>query len=186
MLTETQKSEISRPLSLIAVALIGLLFWVFGVMWFTERVQSQATDTTTSSSDEAWDVYHYRGKKTLSFDYPKTWDVQTEKEIDDVPLITLSFQQNGKSYHMSINNPHTKEYRGAGYFSVDESRQYGSKSVLIKTLYFQNEPIEIVAVFTKFNPKTDSVQTVNLELPPKDTAFSLSVFDHVLTSLQYK
>jgi hypothetical protein len=176
---------LSRPLFLITVALIGLFCWAYVIMWFTEKIQSKTSEATFVTQGKMWNVYQYQGKKHLSFDYPNTWDVQTKKDIDGTLMILFSFMQSGKSYHMIINNSHTKEYRGGGYFPVDEMRNYGNKQVLIKTIYFQNKPIEIAAVFTEF-AEDDIVHTVNLDLPPRNTRFYLSIFDHVLTSFQYK
>jgi hypothetical protein len=179
MNSKGQKTVIPHPMLLITVALIGLLFWFFGIFWFTGKVQI--------SDESIWARFSafYDGKQ-LSFEYPKSWKIQENKHVDGIPEIVFSFENNQRTYHMTINSFHTKEFKGAEYFSVDETRQYGDRSVFIKTIYVKNKPIEIVAVPVSSDQEKSLIQSVSLELPSHNTQLYFSLFDHMLKSLQYE
>lgn len=181
-----QQKQFSSPVLLIGVALIGLLSWIFTIFLITTKMSWEREMTPIATQREGWRVYQFDAKKKFSFEYPANGKIKIENKFDDIPTITMSAVKDGKEYAIIINAWHAKEYRGEFVTAKEEKRQYGNQLVTIKTIYFKNKPIEIVAIFESFASPRDAIQTISMDLSGNDTSYALRIFNHLLSSLKYE
>lgn len=177
MTCNMREERFTKPTLLIIVATIGLCFWIGGVSWFMSKHISNQQSTYESQ----WQTYTYTSQtQRFSFEYPADWSVSTEEKFDEMPTLILASPD---GIQITINPWHTKEFRGIPYAAMEERRVYGKNIVVIKTLYYKQKPIEIVAIF---EDHTYPVQTITMEFPSGDVLKATDTFNHLLSSLSFK
>lgn len=193
--------KIVKPVSLIAIAMIGLCAWSGALFLFITKIHDekskailQTTLPTTVSpvptiiqSKNGWNIYRYPDKKKpFRFEYPSDWQVKTSHERGDMPTVELHYKKNKQEYNISINTWRAAEYYGDNVYSKDEKRNYNQMHVIITTIYENTDSVGAVAYFEDFDTRKDPIQTISIDLIRGGDAKVLRVFEHILSSVRYE